>query len=246
MNKIENIATNKRPASSFYGFNEPREYAVGFIPHKSGVYRIEIDAAIEDVAQFSTAIQVLNMAKENDEVEIHLQCPGGNVDASGAMLHAMAKCEAPIHAVCSGGCHSAATHIILACDSFELAENFNSLIHNGSAGAFGNINEYHSKSDFDKEFIRKQYEGIYEGFLSPQEFSDMMRGDNIWLDATAWCERSEKRGEYFQAKYEKFQEDEKAALEAIQQDASEKLSKPRAQRKPLTIGKQNAVQGPTK
>lgn len=240
MNKIENIATNKRPASSFYGFNEPREYAVGFIPHKSGVYRIEIDAAIEDVAQFSTAIQVLNMAKEEDEVEVHLQCPGGSVDATGAFLHALRKCAAPIHMVATGGVHSCGTHILLEADSFELADNFNSLIHNGSAGAYGNINEYHSKSDFDKEFIRKQYEGIYEGFLSPQEFSDMMRGDNIWLDAQQWCDRTVKRGEYFQAKYEAQMEAEKAAQEAV-------VVKPaRAQKKPLTIGKQTAVQGPTK
>ena len=240
MNKIENVANNKRQASGFYGFNEPREYAVGFIPHKSGTYRIEIDAAIEDVAQFSTAIQVLNMAKEEDEVEIHLQCPGGNVDASGAFLHAMMKCEAPIHVVASGGCHSAATHILLGADSFELAENFNSLVHNGSAGAYGNINEYHSKSDFDKEFIRKQYESIYEGFLTPQEFSDMMRGDNIWLDATAWCERTVKRGEYFQAKYEAQQAEEQAALLASQEPST----KPRPQKRPLSIGKQKALQGP--
>lgn len=187
---------------SYYGADDPREFNVQFVPNRSGKYVIDINAPIEDVSQFATAIQILGMAKEDDDVEIHLQCPGGNVDASGAFLHALRKCAAPIHIIASGGVHSAATHILLDADSFELADNFNSLIHNGSSGAGGNINEYHAKSDFDKKFIYDHYDSIYEGFLSPSEFKDMMRGDNIWLNAQQWHDRAIKRSEYFQAKFE--------------------------------------------
>lgn len=210
------------PTKNYYGYDEPKEYNVGFFPHKSGTYRIEIDAQIDDVSQFSTAIQVLGLAKEDDDVEIHLQCNGGNVDASGAFLHAMNKCEAQIHIVASGGCHSAATHILLLADSFELAENFNSLLHNGSAGSVGNINEYHAKSDFDKEFIRRQYWQIYEGFLSEKEFSDMMDGKNIWLDAQGWCDRAVQRIEYFQSKLEDIH---KAAQKATRKPRIKKVVK---------------------
>lgn len=199
-----------KPTNSYYGYEAPKEYNVGFIPHKSGKYRIEIDACIEDVSQFSTAIQVLDIAREDDEVEIHLQSPGGNVDACGAFLHSMQKCPAQIHIIASGGCHSAATHILLMADSFELAENFNSLIHNGSAGAGGNINEYHAKSDFDKTFIRNHYWSIYEGFLSRQEFDDMMDGKNIWLDAATWVQRHDVRQKHFQAKYEAYLDESEA------------------------------------
>jgi ATP-dependent protease ClpP protease subunit len=201
MNQIKFETLNK--PRSYYGSDEPKEFSVQFRPSRCGTYVIDINAVIEDVSQFATAIQVLGLAKEDDEVEIHLQCPGGNIDASGAFLHALRKCQAPIHIVASGGVHSAATHILLDADSFELAENFNSLIHNGSSVAGGNINEYHAKSDFDKTFIYKTYESIYEGFLSPSEFKDMMRGDNIWLDASQWHDRAMKRSEYFRAKFEK-------------------------------------------
>jgi ATP-dependent protease ClpP protease subunit len=201
MNQVKFETLNK--PRSYYGGDEPREFNVQYMPRRSGTYVIDINAPIDDVSQFATAIQVLGVAKEDDEVEIHLQCPGGNVDASGAFLHALRKCQAPIHIIASGGVHSAATHILLDADSFELAENFNSLIHNGSSGAGGNINEYHAKSDFDKTFIYKTYESIYEGFLSPAEFKDMMRGDNIWLDASQWHDRALKRSEYFKDKFEK-------------------------------------------
>lgn len=211
-----------KSTKSYYGYDEPREYTVGFFPHKSGKYRIEIDSQIEEVSQFSTAIQVLGLAQENDEVEIHLQSPGGNVDSCGAFLHAMNKCEAQIHIVASGGCHSAATHILLLGDSFELADNFNSLIHNGQAGSIGNINEYHAKSDFDKEFIRKQYWQIYEGFISKEEFDGVMRGDQIWLDAQQWCDRAEQRIIYYQ---NKIQSMHKAAQKATRKPRIKKVVK---------------------
>lgn len=209
MHKIEKQIMNNK-TNSFYGYESPKEYNVSFFPNKNGVYVIEIDSTIEEVSQFSTAIRVLGMAKQEDQVEIHLQCPGGNVDAAGAMLHAMHKCEADVHIVASGGCHSASTHILLAADSFELAENFNALIHNGSSGSIGAINEYHAKSDFDKPFIYNLYKEIYEGFLSDAEFVSMMDGKNIWLNAADWCERATKRQAYFEAKYKAFQEAEQA------------------------------------
>ena len=223
---------------SYHGYNFPApEYQVGFINHKSGKYVIEINAPIEDVAQFSTAIQILSHAEEDDEIEIHLQTPGGDVDATGAFLHALRKCSAPIHIIASGGVHSCGTHILLEADSFELAENFNSLIHNGSAGAGGNINEYHAKSDFDKAFIRKLYAGIYEGFLTNEEFNDMMRGDNIWLDAAQWHDRAVARMDYFKAKYEKFEEDQAQAVaaEIAKREAEDNVVVKTPKRKPLKL-----------
>jgi ATP-dependent protease ClpP protease subunit len=202
MQQIKREILNQEKYKSYYGYSEPKEYNVGFIPHKSGKYIIEIDSEIETVSQFSTAIQCLNVAKEEDEIEIHLQCNGGNVDAGGAFIHAIRKCPANIHIIATGGNHSYATHILLEADTFELSENFNSLIHNGGSGAIGNINEYHAKSDFDKKFIRDGFFSCYEGFLSNDEIEGVLRGDNIWLDAEAWVQRHDARNEYFKAKAE--------------------------------------------
>lgn len=174
------------------------EYKVTYEQHTSGNYRIEITDAINSIGQFSSAIHTLENATPEDTVTIHLQSPGGSLDAVGAFIHAMYKCLAPIHVVASGGVHSAATFILLQADSFELASNFNSLIHNGSGAAFGNMNEYYAKSEFDKQFIRKQFEEMYEGFLSSEELDGVIRGDNIWIDAQGWCNRELLRATYFE------------------------------------------------
>lgn len=187
--------------SSYDDFPE-KEFNVAYVPHKSGTYRIEIDDQINSISQFSTAIQVLEMAKPDDDVEICLQSNGGSVDACGAFLHAMKKCEAHIHVIATGGCHSAATHILLHAHSFELSDNFNSLIHCGSTGTVANLNEYNAKTAFDRNFIANMYRNIYEGFLTEDEIDRMLLGQDIWLDAKGWVERYNARNEYFKAKQE--------------------------------------------
>jgi ATP-dependent protease ClpP protease subunit len=200
MNQVKFESLNQR--RSRYGDDGPREFMVGFVPHKSGTYRIEIDDVIENVAQFSTAIQVLEQAKEDDEVIITLQTDGGNVNATDAFIHALRKCEAPIHIQASGGTHSAGTHILLEGDSIELSNGFNALLHCGSDGAIGGVNEYRIKSQFDEKFRTQQFKETYEGFLSDKELDAMLDGRDIWLDAHEWMERAEKRSHYFRAKYE--------------------------------------------
>lgn len=217
MEQVKFEALNQR--RSRYGSDEPEEFMVGFIPHKSGTYRIEIDNVIESVSQFSTAVQVLEAAKEDDEVVIILQTDGGNVNATDAFIHALRKCAAPIHIQASGGTHSAGTHILLEGDSIELSAGFNALLHCGSDGAIGGVNEYRIKSAFDEKFRTRQFKETYEGFLSDKEMDAMLDGKDIWMEADEWMTRAEQRSNYFRAKYE-------ASLKAPRKTRAKKDTKP--------------------
>lgn len=232
--KLEYLNSGRRS----YGESEPQEYMVGFIPHRSGTYRIEIDKVIECVSQFSTAIQVLENAKEEDEIVIMLQCGGGSVNAGEAFIHAMRKCAAPIHIVATGGVHSMATCILLEADSLELSHGFNAVLHAGYDGAGGTVAEYRAKSKFDEQFRDRQFRETYEGFLSEDEMNDMLDGKDIWLDADGWLERALARSEYFKAKYEAqdsdaavaevFETELEQAMEAIEAELEKrKPAKPR-------------------
>jgi ATP-dependent protease ClpP protease subunit len=228
MNKVENIKMNNSGAKNYHGYNMPQEYNVSFFPHKSGVYKIEIDSAIESVSQFSTAIQVLDMAKEDDQVEIHLSCcPGGSVDAGDTFIHSMKKCQAPIHIIASGGTHSMATQILMCADSFELSDSFNSLIHAGQDGSYGTVPEYHAKSAFDLEFRTRKFKEAYKHFLTDVEIENVLKGQDLWLDGKAWYERAAKASELYKAEYE-----------AIMNPVQVKVSKPR-NKKPLTLVPEN-------
>lgn len=197
--------------SSYFGMDEPKEFNVSYIPHKSGTYRIELDDDIEKTSQFSTAILALEAAKEEDDVEIHLQCNGGNMNATDALIHAMRKCPAHIHIIATGGCHSAATHILLEATSFELSDSFNACLHCGQDGAYGNANEYRIKSAFDAEFRVRKFKESYAGFLTEKEIDDMLNGADIWLDAAGWVERYTKRNEYIAKKVAAIQKSQRRA-----------------------------------
>lgn len=203
MDHLKPHQLNKQKREGFYYADQPQEYSVSYYPNKGGTYVINIDDEIGHVSQFQTAIQVLNMAKEEDEVEIHLSCcPGGSVDAGDTMLHAMRKTQAHIKIVASGGVHSMGTHLLLEADEFELSSGFNALIHCGSNGAYGAVNEYVAKSKFDLEFRTRQFREAYEGFLTEQEIDEVLEGKDIWLDAQSWCDRAVSRIEYYQEKIE--------------------------------------------
>lgn len=201
MNQVKIEKLNARREN--YGNDEPKEFAVGYIPHRSGTYRIEISGEIEHVDQFSTAIQVLEQAKEDDDVVVYLQTNGGSVDAGEAFIHALRKCAAPIHMVATGGVHSMGTHLLMEADSFELSNGFHALVHCGSNGAYGTAYEYQAKSAFDADFRVRQFREAYEGMFSEREINDILAGKDYWLDGPQWCERAMKRSEYFKDKFEK-------------------------------------------
>lgn len=191
------------PKQRTVDWNDSYYLTATYIPDKTGTFKINFHTEIINIEQLTMGIEALEAAEEGDRVTISLQSCGGNVDASGGFIHAMEKCKAPIHIIASGGIHSAGTHILLQADSFELSRNFNSLIHNGSAGSVGNLNEYFPKAEFDKKFLYDYYKEIYTGFLTPKEFEDMWNGLNIWLNAEQWLERSEMRNEYFKKETDK-------------------------------------------
>lgn len=198
---------NKKRSS--HDNDETQEFSCNFIPDKSGTYIIEIDGAIHSPKQFSTAVHILGMAKEDDSIEVRItDCPGGSIGATDGFLHAIRKCQAHIHMVAAGGVHSMGSMILLEADSFELAGGFNSLIHCGSGGSYGNMNEVRVQNKFDEEFYVRKFKEAYEAFLTPKELNDMLEGKDIWLDAQGWVERAERRAIHFKAKYEKMLKDQ--------------------------------------
>lgn len=191
----------------------PQPFGVTFIPERVGTWVIEIDDNIVAPSQFSYAIQALERANEGDTVQINLQCNGGSLGATDALIHAMRKCEAHIHIVATGGCHSSATLILLEAHSIELSSGFHALLHCGSLGNIGNLNEYREQAAFDAKFMPRILSEAYEGFLTEDELSRLLDGKDIWLDANEWQERHEKRNLFMQEKY-LAQEEAAATIEA--------------------------------
>lgn len=195
MEKVTKVKGDYDDDSSMQVFN------VGYIPERAGRWIIDLYGPISSAEQFIPAIRILEAADEDNPVVINLQTPGGSLDATDALIHAMRKCKGHIHIVATGGVHSCGTLILMEADSFELSENFNSLIHCGSLGTGRiNLNEYVSQTVFASKWMPNVFRKAYEGFLTEEELEAMIMGQDMWLDADEWMSRWNMRNDYFKAK----------------------------------------------
>jgi len=217
------------------------EIQVQYFPAKHGTYKANLFGPITSPSQFSQIVTVLEIMKEDDDLVLYLSSGGGSLGAVDSLLHAMRKTEGTIHCVCTGDVSSAATFVLLESDSFELSDGFEATLHCGSLGYGGNYNEVATSAPFQLQHMQSFLRRAYEGFIDEERLEALFKGQDILLNAEQWMECADARQKYFQAKYEAQQAAEQAALEAMQQ---EHTSKPRPQKRPLSLGKLNAVQGP--
>lgn len=197
MNRIKAPKEDKTKAVFGYRGDENCISVIG-IPNKSTTYHADIYGEIEDSSQFSEVVLVLGMMTDEDTIVLNLQSCGGSIEALDTLTHAIRKTEGNVHMVASGGCHSAASCLLLEADSFELAVGFNSLIHCGSLGNGGTLAEVNAQNKFMPVFFEKLIRMAYFGFFDDAELDALIRGQDYWLDGQEWMRRYNKRNEVVQ------------------------------------------------
>lgn len=166
-------------------------------------YKCRLYGAYDSSEDFLYTLEVLEMAEEHDIVELHVQGPGGSLDAVITLLHAMDKCKCPVHVIATGSLASAATFPILAADSYELHQFTSFMFHSASFGVAPQ-----KTHDVIEEAIHnwKQCERIirdmYEGFFTTEELDSMLQGRTFWMDAEEFSTRYEARNELLAAAVE--------------------------------------------
>lgn len=163
-------------------------------------YKCRLYGAYDSSEDFIYTLEVLEQAEEHDIVELHIQGPGGSLDAVLTLVHAMDKCKCPVHVVATGSLASAATFPILAADSYELQRFTTFMFHSASFGVAPQ-----KTHDVIEEALHnwKQCERIiretYEGFFTEQELDSMLQGKTFWMDAEEFSQRFERRNELLEA-----------------------------------------------
>ncbi len=193
-------------------FFEDNKVPVSYSPSKCGRFTVDIYDYIESPSQFSDMIDALGMMEQDDEMVVNLQSGGGCLSTTDTILHALRKTKGQVHFIATGFNASAATILLLDAPSFELSEDFTALIHCGSIGDSGNLNEMRQSAAFHISRMEKLLRNTYAGFMSEKEIEDMLNGKDLLLDATEWCERHEQRNKWMQEQVEKL---EKAAQKAL-------------------------------
>lgn len=141
-------------------------------------------------SEYNESCYELMSMPEDGEVTITINTPGGCAASAFAFVDAMRKCPAKIHGIITGSVASAGTIITMACDTIEVADHSDFMIHNyshGTAGSGAQVKEYVNFAD--REFSKAVKE-IYAGFITPEEMVNVSEQDKeIWLNKEEVLER---------------------------------------------------------
>jgi ATP-dependent protease ClpP protease subunit len=202
MNKFVSKATIKRNGigtqsdGGMFIVGNPRVQMVRDFP-------IFVHESIESPTDVVPIVDTLRQLEEGDNVTMYVSGVGGCVSSVDLLIHEMQSAQARgvhIHCVCTGLLASAFSFIPLYADSFELSEGFHALLHAGSANMGGTIPEFKASSAFTIKYMESRLRSVYKHFLSEKELDDMLEGKDLWLDASAWIDRFQKRNELFAEK----------------------------------------------
>lgn len=134
-------------------------------------------------ADYASMIHHIASASAADIVYIHLNTPGGRLDTGIQLINAMKESQARIVAVLDSKAYSLGTMIFLAADEFIVHENCTFMIHNYSSATFGKGNEQKAEMQATERWFEKLANKYYFPFLSKEEISKVLNGQDIWMDS---------------------------------------------------------------
>lgn len=183
---------------------------------------IYISGEVVGPEHYIDEFQTLREAKEGEEIRIILNTGGGSLATAVQFVNTMRNCLANITCIIEGECHSAGTLIFLAGHSWVVNPNCLMLIHNYSGGAGGKGSEILQHAMANNDWINKLYTDMYEGFLSEEELTEVLRNQDVWLHSEQIEERLDSVIRIREAKIKEYEERQtKEVLKALTEKVGE-------------------------
>ena len=159
-------------------------------------YNVYLMNYLENPEEMISVIELLDRATEDDLVVFHINSGGGNVNSLMSLLFAMQRCEAELHAVVSGVVASAATFVLLACDSFEMMDYTEVLCHSVTFGSYGKSQDVIDQAKFTHNQMESFMREYYRHLFTNEELDDIIKNKREFLlTTTEFFERYKKRNE---------------------------------------------------
>jgi len=173
------------------GKQEIEEYGEGwekYVPIIATEDFRQIDVYLHDLIQapcnYSELVYTLREAKKGDIINLHINNGGGVVDSAFMIFDAIAKSKATVVAHLAGIVASAATIITMACDKIVIARFTQFMVHNYSGGTSGKGHEIKAYVQFSDKELNRAFREIYAGFLTDKEMTEIIDGQDVWLNET--------------------------------------------------------------
>lgn len=168
---------------------------------KNYTYTVKFDRDITAPELWQEELDTLRMAKEGDDVILHVSTMGGNAATMAEVLHIIKHSPAHFHCVLAGTAFSAGGPIMLACDTVEVGDYAEMMIHTSQNSYYSSSQGLEQFSAMNGRTARKILSTCYEGFMTQGEINQALDGKEFWFDSDEIKERLIKREEYYSEKY---------------------------------------------
>jgi len=159
---------------------QPRIYTTVIQKTKTDIY---LSGSIDEPEDYLNELQVLNEAEPDDEIRIRINSPGGTFFVAQQIVNAIRNCKGTVIGVLEGISHSAATLVLLACDSWEVNPGVFLMVHTYSGGSYGKGLELLLSVQAQHDWITNVMRETYEGFLTPEEMVMIEEhGKDLWME----------------------------------------------------------------
>lgn len=156
------------------------------------VTHIYLYGEITEPIDYVPEIKALNLATEHETIYIHINSYGGLMTSAVSFVNAIKRCKANVIAVCDVAM-SAATIITLACNEVEYSEYTEFMIHDISAGTYGNSRDQKVVTEHYAKYFKQFLIDAYAGFLDEEEVIQFIKDGNDWyMTGTELIERFDK------------------------------------------------------
>jgi len=143
-----------------------------------------ISKEIGEPDEYAEMLHRMNMATQADIIFIHLNTPGGNLDAGVQIINAMKNCDAKVVTILEGMAYSLGTLIFLAGDEMIVNDHCMMMFHTFKGGAEGKGNEILVQATATVKWFALFAKKIYVPFLTEDEFAQLISGSDFWMHST--------------------------------------------------------------
>ena len=169
-------------------FSQNKTFTTEFRGVRYEYYLTGVIGAAED---YLDLCNILRSATQQDEVVIRINSGGGSVHTGNMIINAINESEANVIGFIESDCGSMATFIFLACHTWGVSDAAEFFIHTCSYGNWGKESEVFSQAVFMRKQVDKMVRTRYKAFLSEEEISAVVKGEDLFFDADEIMERLE-------------------------------------------------------
>jgi len=178
----------------YYDFDYSKNISVKQkLDHTPKIYTINFWHEFGDPRLYQSYFKVFDEAKEDDDIIIYFDSPGGNVTTLNLFLNALRRCKSKNILARVNHAASAAALLALYCDNIEFNTNATLMLHNYTGGFIGKGQEIKAEFEHCNKNFEELLRYICRKILTDKEIDEMINGKDFYLTGEEAIKRLKAR-----------------------------------------------------